>query len=554
MSNPSLSVTVRLSTSIRFTIPKPDSGDTITPSSTILEVKNSIAKDEACGNCPVDRQRLIFKGRILSDDSRTLADYGLTTDNQTIHLVKGRASNDATTTPSTGATPATTPTAAATPPFNPFSMMQNQNNSNNNNGGMPGMPNMNEMQQQLMQNPEMMSSMMESPMMQNLMSNPDTIRMMMESNPEMQRVMDSNPQMRAILNDPELMRRSMEMMRDPSAMQNMMRNQELAMSQIENLPGGFNALRRMYEDVQEPMMDAMSGMGSSNSSSNANTRSTNTTSTESSNAGADGAAMPNPWGSSTPSVPSPAPSSIQTSGSGSVLNPWGGGAASTSPWPNSASNGGMPGATANNGMPGMPAGMNLEQTISMLENPLVSNMMQQIMSDPAAMQQMMDSNPMMQQMRQSNPAAASMMSNPEMMRAMMNPNNLRAMAQAQQAMQGMGGGLNNGADGMPMLPPGMMNMFSGGQQQQTAPAPAGGSTINGLDFSSLLNQFQSANVSSSVPAVPPSGPITSPEQRFETQLNTLNDMGFQDREANIRALTACHGNVNRAVERLISES
>ena len=28
-----------------------------------------------------------------------------------------------------------------------------------------------------------------------------------------------------------------------------MRSQDLAMSQIENLPGGFNALRRMYEEV-----------------------------------------------------------------------------------------------------------------------------------------------------------------------------------------------------------------------------------------------------------------------------------------------------------------
>ena len=41
----------------------------------------------------------------------------------------------------------------------------------------------------------------------------------------------------------------MEMMRNPNAMQQAMRSQDLAMSQIENLPGGFNALRRMYEEV-----------------------------------------------------------------------------------------------------------------------------------------------------------------------------------------------------------------------------------------------------------------------------------------------------------------
>lgn len=42
----------------------------------------------------------------------------------------------------------------------------------------------------------------------------------------------------------------MEMMRNPNAMREAMRSQDLAMSQIENHPEGFNALRRMYEEVQ----------------------------------------------------------------------------------------------------------------------------------------------------------------------------------------------------------------------------------------------------------------------------------------------------------------
>jgi ubiquilin len=42
----------------------------------------------------------------------------------------------------------------------------------------------------------------------------------------------------------------MEYMQNPNAMREMMRSQDLAMSQIENHPEGFNALRRMYEDVQ----------------------------------------------------------------------------------------------------------------------------------------------------------------------------------------------------------------------------------------------------------------------------------------------------------------
>lgn len=71
----------------------------------------------------------------------------------------------------------------------------------------------------------------------------------------------------------------MEMARNPALMQEMMRNQDRALSNLEvihasiinafysivlwhchcfyqSLPGGFNALQRMYTDIQEPMMDA----------------------------------------------------------------------------------------------------------------------------------------------------------------------------------------------------------------------------------------------------------------------------------------------------------
>lgn len=49
----------------------------------------------------------------------------------------------------------------------------------------------------------------------------------------------------------QMLRQTMEMMRNPNAMQQAMRSQDLAMSQIENLPGGFSALRRMYEEVSQ---------------------------------------------------------------------------------------------------------------------------------------------------------------------------------------------------------------------------------------------------------------------------------------------------------------
>ena len=54
---------------------------------------------------------------------------------------------------------------------------------------------------------------------QSLMDNPEMIRSMFASNPQMQAVLEANPQLNHMLNDPALMRQSMEMARNPAAMQ-----------------------------------------------------------------------------------------------------------------------------------------------------------------------------------------------------------------------------------------------------------------------------------------------------------------------------------------------
>jgi len=543
----SITITVRMNSAARFIIGSNE--PLITPSNTsVLQLKQIIAAEESSGHCPVERQRIIYKGRILNDDTRTLADYGIVDSDQTIHLVKGAApvSNNPPPLPTT--TGQTTTSSLTSPPQG-FQEMQRMMQSQQQPFNLQGAE---QMQQELLQNPEMTQSIMNSPMMQNLMSNPDFIRNMMDSNPQMRQVLESNPELRNMLDDPETMRRSMEMMRDPNAMRNAMRNQDLAMSQIENIPGGFSALRRMYEDVQEPMMDAFSGgegagAGTGNSGNQASTGS-----------GAAGNAMPNPWGASTPApatnmnraIPPPSPSSnpmgMLSNSMGMPPNPWAGAGGGL---------GGPPGANPNNPM-------NLEQTISMLENPMVSQMMDQMMSDPAAMQNLMDSNPMLRQMRESNPQVANMLSNPQMMRSMMNPENLRAMSQMQGAMQQLGGNMPGfptmpnaaGMAGMGMPPP---------VSNRQPPSMSGNNTNNnsGMDFSSLLNQLQSTSVSGMNTAnmTPPitqtqqrQEQVVPPEQRYHVQLQSLNDMGFDDNQANIRALTQTHGNVNRAVDVLFS--
>merc|ERR1712212_740052 len=97
---------------------------------------------------------------------------------------------------------------------------------------------------------------MDSPLTQSMMSNPEMIRSLIQGNPQMRQLMDRNPEIGHMLNNPDILRQTMEVARNPAMLQELMRNQDRAMSNLESLPGGQNALHRMYRDIQEPMLNA----------------------------------------------------------------------------------------------------------------------------------------------------------------------------------------------------------------------------------------------------------------------------------------------------------
>merc|ERR1719461_2099172 len=113
---------------------------------------------------------------------------------------------------------------------------------------------------------------------------------MMNSNPQMRQIMEQNPEVGAVMRDPENLRRAMEMMRNPAAMQEMMRNQDQAMRNVESMPGGSAALGRMFNDVLNPMQDAMGGQNpyqaAARESDNNNNNNNNNNTTDT---------APNPW-------------------------------------------------------------------------------------------------------------------------------------------------------------------------------------------------------------------------------------------------------------------
>lgn len=50
-------------------------------------------------------------------------------------------------------------------------------------------------------------------------------------------LMDRNPEINHMLNNPEILRQTMEIVRNPAMLQELMRNQDRAMSNLESIPG-----------------------------------------------------------------------------------------------------------------------------------------------------------------------------------------------------------------------------------------------------------------------------------------------------------------------------
>lgn len=182
-----------------------------------------------------------------------------------------------------------------------------------------GLPEFEQVQQQLTQNPNMMRDMMNMPAIQNILNNPEIMRGMIMSNPQMRDIIDRNPELAHILNDPAILRQTLEAARNPELMREMMRNTDRAMSNIESSPEGFNMLRRMYENVQEPFLNATTTGGNTPNDSGANpfaallgnqgvapnNPSATGTETTPGSAAPNSNPLPNPWGGTAGNDPSP---------------------------------------------------------------------------------------------------------------------------------------------------------------------------------------------------------------------------------------------------------
>ncbi|KAK9064489.1 hypothetical protein SSX86_015871 [Deinandra increscens subsp. villosa] len=478
--------------------------------STVVDFKDLLAQ-----NCdvPANQQRLIYKGRILKDD-QTLDSYGLQADH-TVHMVRGSApapaaSAPAAGTPSPGVVSNDGGVGAGAPPFPGLGLGGLGGPGSNPFGS--GLPEFEQVQQQLTQNPNMMRDMMNMPAIQNILNNPEVMRGMIMSNPQMREIIDRNPELAHILNDPAILRQTLEAARNPELMREMMRNTDRAMSNIESSPEGFNMLRRMYENVQEPFLNATTTGGGNDPASNP-----------------FAALLGNQTAGATGNTPSAAGSETAPGSaapnSNPLPNPWGGtaGAAPTNAGtraPNVSGLGGL-------GLPGLDRPSGMPDMSQLMQNPAVSQMMQSLLSDPQYMEQIVNQNPQLRSMFDSNPQLREMMQNPELLRQLTSPQMMQQMMSLQQ-----------------LLP--QLNQ----QQSPLDPTQTGAATgtQNNMQLDLLMNMFGGLGAGG---LAAPNVPDVPPEQLYATQLSQLQEMGFFDTQENIRALRATSGNVHAAVERLL---
>ncbi|XP_036593707.1 ubiquilin-1 isoform X3 [Trichosurus vulpecula] len=488
-----------------------------------------------------DQLVLIFAGKILKDQD-TLSQHGIH-DGLTVHLViktQNRPQDhpvQQTNTTGSNSTTSASPNSNSTPVStnsNPFGL-----------GGLGGLAGLSslglntsnfselqsQMQRQLMSNPEMMVQIMENPFVQSMLSNPDLMRQLIMANPQMQQLIQRNPEISHMINNPDIMRQTLELARNPAMMQEMMRNQDRALSNLESIPGGYNALRRMYTDIQEPMLNAAQEQFGgnpfaslvSNSPSGEGSQPSRTENRD---------PLPNPWApqSGTQSSTTSSNTTSNVGGTGSNVSS------------STTSSTGQSSTMPNLG-PGVGAGM--------FNTPGMQSLLQQITENPQLMQNML-SAPYMRSMMQSlsqNPDLAAQMQNPDTLSAMSNPRAMQALLQIQQGLQT----LATEAPGLiPGFTPGLGGLGNTGSSTGTnvsSSAPSENTSSSSGSTEPGHQQFIQQMLQALAGANPQQ--LQNPEVRFQQQLEQLSAMGFLNREANLQALIATGGDINAAIERLL---
>ncbi|XP_018571314.1 ubiquilin-1 [Anoplophora glabripennis] len=389
----------------------------------------------------------------------------------------------------------------------------------------------NRIQQDILSNPDMLRSMLDNPLVQRLMNDPENMRALITRNPQMQELMERNPEINHMLNNPELLRQTMELVRNPSMLQELMRSHDRAISNLESIPGGYNALQRMYRDIQEPMLSATAEQFSRNPFAGL----------------VDNTSVNNPQQGRENTEPLP--------------NPWSGVTQTTNTNTTTTN-------TTTQGLPSFLQEMTDNPSLmqNILSSPHMQSMMESLAADPSMINTFLQDNPLLsnnsEQIRNMLPQAIQYMQNPEMTNLMTNPQAMQAIMQ-----------IHQGMETLRQTAPNLINTIIPGATTTTT---ASTTTVSSTTASTPITAGHASGTNTTTTTTAPSGrpndPFSEfmarmvagvasnqenanaipPEQRYQAQLEQLAAMGFVNREANLQALIATYGDINAAVEKLLA--
>ncbi|KAJ3191402.1 hypothetical protein HK101_007814 [Irineochytrium annulatum] len=446
-------------------------------STTLHAFKSEVAQ---LVSIPLEEVRLVVGGRILKGDDDTPISAMDLTENCTINVarIKPAAPTPAQTVPS--------PSSSSRPSMSAFGLpvLRERNTKEETSDGAEDMLN--------------------NPMVSAMLENPQFMQMMMQADPRLQAAAERNPEIRQMMNDPSFLRQISSAIRNPAVMQEMMRNNDRTISNIESYPGGMAALSSMYNSMQQEEA-ALDSRPVTTDESNRRFAERLGANLDRPTEGPNTAALPNPWA---PQPQQQAAGTENARGSRDVGGFPGLGGMGANPFM-------MPGMPGMQGLPGMP------------RPPL----------NPAASGQ---------------PQAGMPPMDIGLLMSLLGGGAGPATASGNTGVAGAGGGA---APGSAASPGGaadpqrqMQDFFTQMQQLRQledslaafAPFNAGASLAWGAGAAGTPTAGAAATSPAGAAASSPAAPAVSNEERFKDQLANMHEMGFTDDAKNIKALLAAN--------------
>ncbi|XP_018524266.1 ubiquilin-1 [Lates calcarifer] len=390
-----------------------------------------------------------------------------------------------------------------------------------------------QMEKQLLADSEMMRRVLGSPLVQSTLSTstPQITRQLILSNPQIQELLETNPEVGDMLNNTDIITQVLELIRNPDMIEEMLRNEDRALDNLqteqdnsETITGDSDSLQNTEAKIQGhglKLSQSQTGAPPVETASSGN-KQTPKRGRDQTPPFSDQSTDPLRDLTATPTA-DPNPQSTITAGMQSLLEE----------------------ITAS---PGLMEGL--------LSGPYVSSLLNCLSQNPELAAQMLLSHPLFsgnpqlqQQMRQQLPLFLQQMQSPELLSAMLNPKAMEALLQIQQGLQTL-------AVEAPALIP-AAGLGNPGASVNVAPELASDSVLNSQPGNSpqvtTVTEQQQQFVQQMLQALAnTNNEVHHEETQFQEELEHLSSMGFRDREANLQALIRTGGDLNTAIQHLLS--